>query len=142
MLNSDDFKFISETIKEMKDQYLQDIVQDCQQIYKDNIEKMVYDMYSPTQYVRTYDMENSVTFKLEGDTIFIYNDTNKMDYYSAVTGDSVSGNAVVNYVNYGHNDYSPINNNFHHYLERNFLEQTKEDIENKYNIKVEIVDEY
>lgn len=125
-----------------KKEYLLAVQKEAQKIYKDNIETSVYQAYQPTKYIRTGALENSVTSTLDGDTILLYNDNSQMNYYSAVSGKSVSGDDVVKWTNYGHNDDTGIGGVFHDYNGRQYLQETKDDIENEFSdIKVEIIGE-
>lgn len=125
-----------------KKEYLAEAQKEAEKIYKENIDNCIYQNYQPTEYIRTNALENSVTSKMDDDTVFLYNDNNQMDYYSAVSGESVSGDNVVNWTNYGHHDDSGRSGMFHDYNGRQYIEKTKEDIENEMpDIKVEIIDE-
>lgn len=125
-----------------KKEYLAEAQKEAEKIYKQNIEESVYNAYEPVQYQHTNALENSVTSRMDDDTVLLYNDNNQMDYYSAVSGESVSGDNVVNWTNYGHHDDSGRSGMFHNYNGRQFIEKTKENIENEMpDIKIEIIDE-
>lgn len=125
-----------------KKEFLQEAQKEAEKIYKENIDKSVYQAYQPVEYVRTNNLENSVTSELRGDTVFLFNDGSNIDYHSAVSCEVVGMNDIVKFVNYGHHDKSGIGGMFHDYPAREFMQQTKQDIENKMpDINVEILNE-
>jgi hypothetical protein len=138
-MNNDEKIYLDKLIKEYQNQYLKKIQNDLQELFKQAIEEAVYDQYSPTVYERTYQLRDRFGVKFQGDKLIIYNDTDNMNYASAVDGRDVTG-LVPYIINTGHSDDTGINNMYHNYPSRNFLSLAKEMINRKYpELKVEII---
>lgn len=111
---------------------IQQMVEDANKTLKKNVMEEIYNNYSPQQqYRHTYDLINSVNEEIEDVQGYIYFDNGKLHYRSAVTGENVSP-YVPYWLDKGHNDSSPINNLYHHYPAKNFLQKTIDELESKY----------
>lgn len=124
---ADEFEkyIITEGMKEISN-----IIEDAKKISKENIDSEVYS-YSPNTYKRTYNLKNSITSKIDGTEGIIYFDENLMDYRSAVTGENVN-KYVPKWVDQGHSDSTGIDNMYHNYKGRDFVDKSIEKIEEKY----------
>lgn len=134
-------RYLMEEIKKEKKKILLSIQDDCKELLEDAIQTEVYDAYDPIEYERTYALNNSVNSHINtDDELYVFTDTNEGLYYSAVDGRDVSV-AVPHFVNSGHTDNTGINNQYHNYEGRNFLEKAKELIDKKFGCDCEVIDD-
>jgi len=111
----------------MVELYLESIKKRVEELMKEAIQSEIYDNYNPTVYQRTYTFLNSVvaTINPEGE-LFVHVDLNEGDqYYSLVDGSPQYLN-LNNFIESGHSDSTGINNMYHNYPARNFLEKASE----------------
>jgi len=123
------------------DLYLKNISERVTKLMTDAIQQSIYDEYSPTTYKRTYTFLNSVNAHINPDgNIFVYVDINEgTQYYSVVDGSSQYMN-ISNYLEGGHSDSTGINNEYHNYGARNYLEKAEELIHNEFKeLNIEII---
>lgn len=141
-MDTNDDLYFQEILKEYKKEYFTQVSLDLVELFKQALDISVYDMYSPTTYERTYMLRESFVARfneLEG-SLYIYSDINT-GYYSAVDGRDVS-QALQWFIEEGHNDNSGIDNEYHNYAGRHYLEKAKELIEQNYpDIKIEIIND-
>jgi hypothetical protein len=139
--------YIKEFEKELENQidvYLNQIKDDIKRTWSDTVQSEVYDIYDPVKYERTNQLRDMVTSKIEGNVLYVYADTDKMNYYSFERKDyPVNPEAVIHFVDVGHDTTAPFEgdyDNFNHYPPRHFLQIFGERVQNKYpDLKVEIV---
>lgn len=143
MDNSDELYF-QEQLQEYKLQYLKEIADDCLELFREAIDEAVYGSYTPTWYPRTRKLFDNCTYKIENDELYIYVDIDAITYNSWVsyndTGKEV-GSAVPYFVESGHMDRSGIENQYHDYEPRYYLERAKSKILLKYGFEVEIIND-
>lgn len=109
----------------------------CLEILKEEIQKNVYGAYDPTVYERTGQLIDGLYFDVEADgSILIQWDI--VSYVSVVDGSDQSDN-VVNFVNYGHKDNSGIDNMYHNYPGRGFLESASERMAKELGVIVKVM---
>jgi hypothetical protein len=121
--------------------YIKNIQKRCEQILREEIEKLVYDSYTPEVYERTFSLLEAVDSKITNDgSLLVYINEGALDYYSVVDGSNQSKN-VPFYLNYGHEDATGIDNMYHNYPSRNFIESSAKRISNEFGIKVEIIND-
>ncbi|MCY6958284.1 hypothetical protein [Clostridium brassicae] len=126
---SDEWDELIEYLTEETNQLTRVITKEANELLKKNVQEEVYDNYSPNIYKRTKDLQKSIkSDKVEG---FTYFDDSKLDYKSKVTGENVSM-YVPKFLNYGHTDKTGIDNMYHSYPAREFMEKTKIELEEKY----------
>lgn len=82
------------------------IMPECEDITKKHIEKEVYDSYSPTSYIRSDDLLNSLLTtkpKIMGEVISseVYHDDALGHHYSVITGDDIPVSALAGWINKG-----------------------------------------
>lgn len=121
--------------------YIKNIQKRCEQILREEIEKLVYDSYTPEVYERTFSLLEAVDSKVTNDgSLLVYINEGVLDYFSVVDGSNQSKN-VPFYLNYGHKDGTGIDNMYSNYPARNFIESAAERISNEFGIKVEIIND-
>jgi len=121
--------------------FIKDIQKRCEQILREEIGRLVYDSYTPEVYERTFSLLESVDSKVtENGELLIYINEGALDYYSVVDGSNQSKN-VPFYLNYGHQDSTGIDNMYHNYPARNFIESAAKRISKEFGIKVEIIND-
>mgnify|MGYP000847431904 CR=1 FL=1 len=136
-MDSEELEYLTQQIKEYQKDYLDEIKGGIMALWQDAINENVYQIYDPVQYQRSFDLLNNLEMHFDNDgKLIIQTDTD--NYYSVVNRKDVS-DLVPIYVNSGHNDSSPIQNIYHHYPARHFLEKAKEMIENEYGLECEII---
>jgi hypothetical protein len=126
-------------------QELQKISNDSEKIFHDAIKTNVYDYYKPVWYKRTESLLNSVRSEVRKInntyTLYIYVDTNLLNYTSAYDKNRNVSNIVPYWINEGHNarNYLPTDSNgeqfyneFHAYEPRRFVEKALEELRLKY----------
>jgi len=132
------------------DRYFNRIKDDCKNILHQALMETVF-AYQPHVYNRTGQLEdiNNIEFRIEGDRLFVYVNTDNLEYYSFGKGEGysntglqrTSGEAVLHFLEVGHDtsgDYGRSTNStsgydyFHNYPSQNFLELAQERIKAKY----------
>ena len=133
-------------LNQFEQQYLKEIAEDCLKLFKEAIDESVYDSYSPTWYPRTMQLLNQCTYHIDNklNTLTIYVDTDNITYNSWInykdTGIEV-GSAVPYFVESGHMDGILIENEYHEYQPRYYLEKAKSKILSRYGFDVEIIND-
>lgn len=126
---SDDWKELEEYLFQQTQQLTKEMTQDANKILRKNVKSEVYDNYTPTTYSRSKSLQNSITSdEIEGITYF---DDSKLNYKSNVTKEDVS-QYVPKFLDSGHKDDSGINNAYHNYPAKKFMEKTKRELEEIY----------
>lgn len=130
-MDSNEKRYFDALLREYEKEVLRKIQEDVKKLYSQAIDETVYQAYSPTTYERTYQLKDRVSCKLEGNKLIVYTDIDNMEYTSAVDGRDVTS-AVPYFVLGGHSDDTGIDNMYHNYPGRNFLQRSKELIKQKY----------
>lgn len=126
---NDDWKELEEYLFQQTQQLTKEMTQEANKILKKNVKSEVYDNYNPSTYTRSKSLQNSITSdETEGITYF---DDSKLYYKSKVTGEDVS-QYVPKGIDGGHKDDTGINNAYHNYPSRKFMEKTKKELESIY----------
>jgi hypothetical protein len=121
--------------------FVKDIQKRCEQILREEIEKLVYDSYDPSMYERTFSLLEAVDSRVnENGELLIYINEGALDYFSVVDGSNQSKN-VPFYLNYGHQDSTGIDNMYHTYPARNFIESAAKRMSDEFGMKVEIIND-
>lgn len=125
---ADDFEkyIILEAMKEVKE-----VTEDADRLLKKNVQSELYDNYTPKVYTRTNELKKSITSKIEATEGITYFDESKLNHTSVVTGEP-SGKYVPMWTDQGHKDSTGIENKFHNYEGRNFIDKTINELEEKY----------
>lgn len=139
-MDTENLMYLSQQIQQYEKDYLNSIKDGLIYLFQQSIEICVYQYYNPKVYMRTFNLLNDIDFKFEGNKLVIYSNSREMDYRSLVDGSDVS-NYVSQWVESGHNDDSIVQNQYHHYEGRNYLEYAKELIRNEYDLDVEIIND-
>ncbi|MDV3428476.1 MAG: hypothetical protein LIR50_15900 [Bacillota bacterium] len=139
-MDTENLMYLSQQIQQYEKDYLNSIKDGLIYLFQQSIEICVYQYYNPKVYMRTFNLLNDIDFKFEGNKLVIYSNSREMDYHSLVDGSDVS-NYVSQWVESGHNDGSIVQNQYHHYEGRNYLEYAKELIRNEYDLDVEIIND-
>jgi hypothetical protein len=134
-----DIKFLNELESEVHIiciEQLQLIQEDAEQILREAIQSRVYDYYQPTYFTpRGSQLKDNVKSELRvsmvGDTLYVYVDTTALDFESHYSMENVS-NLVPKWVNEGHMDETGIDNQFHSYEGRQYLQEALEELRIKY----------
>jgi hypothetical protein len=145
-MNNFDYRYLQQEI----DKYFNMIKADCKAILHQSLMDTVF-LYQPRVYNRTGQLEdiNNIDFKIDGDRLYVYVNTDNLEYYSFGKGEGsdnsnlqrVSGEAVLHFLEVGHDtagDYGRSLNStsgydyFHNYPSQNFLELAQERIKAKY----------
>lgn len=127
---NNDWKELEKYLFQQTQQLTKEMTQDANKLLKKNVKSKVYDNYTPTTYTRTKDLQNAITSdENEGITYF---DDSRLNYKSNVTKKNVS-EYVPKFINSGHKDDSGINNAYHNYPDRRFMEKTKRELEEIYS---------
>lgn len=112
----------------------------AKEIFIECIHEYLYDRYEPTWYDRTFQLEDSVTTEIQGYSILVYIDTDKLDYFSAYDRNRNVSIAVPFWLTAtGHHDDTGINNWFHNYPASDFLEVAFERISKELGVKCEMI---
>lgn len=136
-MDLDDEKELQRMWEEYLKEQLPIVKQRCIEIFRRAIDENIYKYYDPhgeNYYHRTYRLLDTIDAKLNNDgSLLVYCDTDNMpDYWSAVDGRDIPGENVAYWVQWGHDDDSPLINQYHHYTPRNFLQRAQELIQNEY----------
>lgn len=123
---------------------LQAIRNDAENILRDAIQTKVYDYYpNPIWYERTNSLLNSVNVEIKSmngiNTLYVFVDTNLLNYMSAYNKRNSSrgtvSNAVPYWIDEGHydsNNYFGGGNQFDEYEGRHYLEEAFEQLQSRY----------
>ena len=136
---------IEELWNNISQQIISDMEAVCkrvEELFKQAIDETIINVYSPNTYVRTYMFRESVKahYDKNNDVIYVYSDINS-GYYSAVDGRDVTP-AISYWLEHGHEDDTGIDNAYHNYGERRYLERAEELIKKEYpDLDIEIIDE-
>lgn len=117
---------------------LKQIYPDIENIFVNALIQSVYDYYRPTSYDRTYQLISAIDYEIVGNSLIVFINDKKLNYKSAWGGRNVSP-AVPYWVQEGHDDDSPINNQFHHYEGRHYLEMAQQLLRQELGIDAEII---
>lgn len=110
------------------------------QIFKEVIQSVIYDSYTPTIYERTYQLPNAINIEVNNDELIVYIDGDLLSYYSAVDRRNVSP-AVPYFLESGHSDDSGIDNMYHNYPSRNYLEEVKNRIVSELGLECRVIND-
>lgn len=119
------------------------ITKDTEIALKINVQSMVYNSYTPIEYERNRSLINSITSKIEGEVGqgIVYFNEGILDHVSAVSGENI-GILLPMFLDGGHQDDSNINNMYHNYPKRDFMQKTVDEINNKYGEgSIELIDD-
>jgi len=109
---------------------LKEIMADAKNILKRNVENEVYNSYSPVQYNRTNDLLSSIenVFTLSEGIIYFNSSAigHTDNMYNPV------GDYTPKWIDMGHKDSTGIDNMYHNYPARNFIQLTIDELEEKY----------
>lgn len=114
------------------EQQIKEMTEDANRILQKNVRQELYEKYTPVAYKRTGDLINSIasSFNMLQGRIFF--NAGKLKYKSIVSGEDVS-KYVPYWLDYtGHHDRTGIDNMYHNYNARGFLEKTVQELEEKY----------
>lgn len=118
------------------------ITKDAELILRKNVQSEVYS-YNPTEYERNRSLINSITSKIEGEVGqgVVYFNEGVLNHSSTVTKENI-GILLPMFLDGGHQDNSNINNMYHNYPKRNFMQKTVDEINAKYGEEsIELVDD-
>jgi hypothetical protein len=117
--------------------YLSSIAAECEQILRDAIYDDVYMSYDPKVYERNEQLLNNIDMEMGTDgAIRLF--FSGLNYRSEVDGSDQSDN-VPFYINDGHIDGTGINNMYHTYPKRHFMEDAAKKIRALFGVKVTIL---
>lgn len=138
-MNNDNLFQIEKELEEYGEKYLENIKEEIKKIFQEAIYEAVYERYEPITYERNFILRDAIGIEIKDNCLYIYNDINEAFYTSAVDGRNV--NALVPWlIEMGHKDDTGINNVYHNYAGRRYLEVAKEMIMAKYpELKIEII---
>jgi hypothetical protein len=148
-LDREDELYFQELIREYK-QNVKEIEQVIKRIWAETVEDYVYSQIDLQYYAdgtreRTYQLRDMVTSKIVGDVLYVYADTNNMNYYSfGRRTHPVSAEDVVAWVNDGHHQsgYEGTNDNFRDYEGRKFLDKFYQRVCEKYpQYEIELIED-
>lgn len=133
-------KYEKEQIQNEFKIYLRSIQKRCVEILQEEIYKSVYLKYDPIEYERTYQLLQNIISEidLKDSAIYIRLDTDNSVYTSAVDGSPQTEN-VPFFLNYGHTDGTGIDNMYHNYPARRFMEKAARRIRKEFGIRVAII---
>jgi hypothetical protein len=137
MDKQDELYFLGQ-LNKYKNQLIKNIQPELEEIFKQALDISVYNAYTPTEYNRTYALRNSVRSKIEDGKLLLYIDTDTLSYYSVYNTNRNVSEAVPFWIESGHMDSSGIENQFHDYEARYYLEQCKQLIISKYGNTFEV----
>jgi hypothetical protein len=122
--------FAKELVNQLAQETLQEVKDDCVELFKQSISDKVYSAYTPVEYQRTYQLLNNVNSHINKDNeLYIFSDMTYENYHSAVDGSDVS-NFVAGWIEDGHDSNSLTINEYEHYKPREYLEEAKQLIDN------------
>lgn len=100
-----------------------------------NVDKNLYNAYTPLEYIRTKNLKNSIIINRQNKNEYLVEFEPLTNIKFSVTGEDVS-NYVAKWQNDGHTDNTGIDNMFHNYPSRNYIEETIKNINEKYGENV------
>lgn len=125
-MDREDSQYLKEIIEEYN-KSIQRIARRIEEIWKETMQREVYDVYDPKEYERTFQLRDRVTSKVINDTLYVYADTDNMEYYSFGRKDKpVNADAVVHFIDVGHDTYAPYEGDIdmmRHYPARHIIEK-------------------
>lgn len=142
-----DYDYSLEIEKEVMEEsrnYIQSIINDIMLIFLQAITLAVYRYENaganfPTVYRRKYQLLlSSLNYIMDDNNLYVFIDASALNYHSNVTGEDVSEH-VPYWVEDGHHDDTGIQNQYHNYEGRKYLELARDMIEAKYGIVVQII---
>ena len=128
-MSSEEELFEQYIILEMTRQ-LKEIVEYGEEILKKNVQKEVYDSYSPVRYTRTYDLMNSIEHVFSINDGIVYFNAGSIGHTNDM--DENVGNYTPKWLDKGHSDGTGIDNYYNSYPARNFIDLTISELEQKY----------
>lgn len=133
-------KYEKQQLEQEFKKYLKSIQKRCVEILQEEIYTSLYTSYEPTSYQRTFQLLENIISEIDmtDGSIYVRLDTDNSVYYSAVDDSSQTDN-VPFYVNYGHKDGTGINNKYHNYEGRHFVEKAAKRIKKELGIRVKII---
>jgi hypothetical protein len=127
---SENEAFAKDLVNQLAQETLEEIKDDCVELFKESIENNVYQSYSPNTYERSYQLLNNVNSHInKNNELYIFSDMTYENYHSAVDSNDVS-NFVAGWVEDGHDSDSSTINEYEHYKPREYLEEAKQLIDN------------
>jgi hypothetical protein len=120
--------------------YLKSIQKRCVEILQEEIYTSLYLKYEPTQYERTFQLLQNIISEsdLKDGAIYIHLDEENSVYTSAVDGSPQTEN-IPFLLNYGHTDGTGIDNMYHNYPARYFMEKAARRIRKELGVRVAII---
>ena len=128
-MSSEEELFEKYVILEMTRQ-LKEIVEYGENILRKNIQELVYNSYNPTTYNRTFDLIGSIGHVFSIDNGIIYFNASNIGHTNS-KGSNV-GSYTPKWIDEGHEDSTGIDNMFHNYPARDFIDKTITMLEQKY----------
>lgn len=121
------------------EKHLSKIIDRCQVIVEEEIDRCIYSIYDPHQYMRTYQMRNSVRTDVKDGILYVYIDSNLLNYTD------FKGNDVSDYVPYWL-EYGSNSNQYNRFMlfqhpSRGFIRNSAERIRKEFGIDVEFIEE-
>jgi hypothetical protein len=107
-------KYVSQELEQQKKL----AIEKTEEVLKEKVQKNLYEAYTPKAYTRTNNLKDSIS----KDDNRVYFDEKKLNHTSKVSGQPVK--LVPQYTNFGHKDDSGIDNMYHDYPNRHFIEDT------------------
>ena len=144
---NDNYSFLEE-VNEQLQQYFIDLEKELKRIWMDTIDELIY--YREPKYYfggtrrRTYQLENSLKVEIKGDMIYVYVDTDNMNYYSFDDRNKpVPAENVVHFIDVGHDSVAPFEGDydyFYHYPAKHIIEEFANRVKSEYpEFNIEVV---
>ena len=115
------------------------IVNRCKEIVEEEIDRKIYDIYDPKQYLRTNQMRNSVRTDVRNGVLYVYINTGNMHYEDFYGNDQTK--YVPYWLEYGHNSNNYNKFMLFQYPSRGYMSTAKERIKRELGLEVELIDE-
>ncbi|GCD11411.1 hypothetical protein [Clostridium tagluense] len=106
------------------------ITRDAEKLLKKNVQSELYSQYIPKAYTRTNELKNSIVSRIDSTGGAVYFDNTLMNHTDA-SGNDV-GMFVPKWTDMGHKDNTGIDNLYHSYEGRNYVDKTILELEAKY----------
>lgn len=123
-MDKEDKEYLDAIIKEYE-KSVREMASNIESIWKEIVQNYVYDVYDPKWYERTFQLRDKIVSKVVNDTLYVYLDTDNMEYYSFGRKDyPVDANIPIHVVDVGHDTISPFEGDvdmFRHYPARHIL---------------------
>ena len=103
----------------------------AEKLLKKNVQSELYDNFKPSVYKRTNELKNSITSKIDINEGVVFFDEQKINHTSVVNDEPV-GKFTPKWTDMGHHDSTRIDNKFHNYPEKNYVDRTIKELEQKY----------